>query len=164
MRARFCGVCSFSCFYIKIASSNFNFSGTWTPSFFEFTSKMSKFHENEHSPGLKYCVFSRIDRMFLWKTVLVNIIHNSPCLPVCNLYLCCCSWYGSPHIQKVASTNALTTSRKRPSCKPTRTFKISQHHIDHTYHLPLISLFAMPWCKGFNLSNWIIYNSSCSIF
>ena len=28
------------------------FSGTWTPSFFEFTGKLSKIQENEHTPGV----------------------------------------------------------------------------------------------------------------
>ena len=29
------------------------FSGAWTPTFCEFTRKMSKFHENEHTPDRK---------------------------------------------------------------------------------------------------------------
>ena len=41
---------SFSCLNIEIAYSNFTFCGASTPSFFEFTWKMSKFQENEHTP------------------------------------------------------------------------------------------------------------------
>ena len=39
-----------SCFCIEIAYSNFNFCGSWTPSFFELNWKLSKFQENEHTP------------------------------------------------------------------------------------------------------------------
>ena len=46
---------SFSCFCIEIAYSNFNFCGTWTSSFFEFTWKMSTFQENEHTPAKSKC-------------------------------------------------------------------------------------------------------------
>ena len=40
----------FSHFNIAIAYSNSTFCGAWTPSFCEFTRKMSKFQENEHTP------------------------------------------------------------------------------------------------------------------
>ena len=41
----------FAHFYIAIAYSNSTFCGTWTPSFCEFTWKLSKFQQNEHTPG-----------------------------------------------------------------------------------------------------------------
>ena len=43
----------FSHFYIAIAYSDSTFCHAWTRSFCEFTWKMSKFQENEHTPGLK---------------------------------------------------------------------------------------------------------------
>ena len=54
---------NFSCFDTEIAYSNFIFCGSWTPSFVEFIWKMSKFQENEHTPGPftwlnKDCVFA----------------------------------------------------------------------------------------------------------
>ena len=39
----------FFCFNIEIAYSNFTFCGDWTPSFFEFTWKLFKFQQNEHT-------------------------------------------------------------------------------------------------------------------
>ena len=45
-------LCSLSCFYIEIAYSNFTLCGPWTPSFFAFTWKITKFQENEHTPGV----------------------------------------------------------------------------------------------------------------
>ena len=44
----------FSHFYIEIAYSNFTFCGAWTPSFCEFTWKLSKFQQNEHTPGNQF--------------------------------------------------------------------------------------------------------------
>ena len=41
----------FSHFYIAIAYSNSTFCGAWTPSFCEFTWKLSKFQQNEHTPA-----------------------------------------------------------------------------------------------------------------
>ena len=41
----------FSCFNIEIAYSGFTFCCAWSPSFFEFIWKVSKFQENEHTPG-----------------------------------------------------------------------------------------------------------------
>ena len=41
---------SFSCFNIEIAYSNFTFCGAWTPSFFAFRWKLSKFQENAQTP------------------------------------------------------------------------------------------------------------------
>ena len=41
----------FSHFYIAIAYSNSTFCGSWTPSFSEFTWKLSKFQQNEHTQG-----------------------------------------------------------------------------------------------------------------
>ena len=38
-------------FYIAIAYLNSTFCGAWTPSFCEFTRKMSKFQQNEHTPA-----------------------------------------------------------------------------------------------------------------
>ena len=43
---------TFSHFYIAIAYSNSTFCGTWTPIFCEFTWKLSKFQQNEHTPGV----------------------------------------------------------------------------------------------------------------
>ena len=40
----------FSHFNIAIAYSNSTFCGAWTPSFCEFTWKLSKFQQNEHTP------------------------------------------------------------------------------------------------------------------
>ena len=40
----------FSHFYIATAYSNFTFFDAWTPSFCEFTGKMSKFQQNDHIP------------------------------------------------------------------------------------------------------------------
>ena len=42
----------FSHFNIAIAYSNSTFCGAWTPSFWEFTWKLSKFQQNEHTPAL----------------------------------------------------------------------------------------------------------------
>ena len=44
----------FSHFNIAIVYSNSTFCGAWAPSFCEFSSKLSKFQENEHTPGLSY--------------------------------------------------------------------------------------------------------------
>ena len=44
--------CSFSCFNIEIANSNFTFCGAWTPSFCVFSWKLSQIQENEHTPVL----------------------------------------------------------------------------------------------------------------
>ena len=41
----------FSHFNIAITYSNSTFCGVWTPSFCEFTWKLSKFQQNEHTPG-----------------------------------------------------------------------------------------------------------------
>ena len=43
---------SYSCFNIEIAYLNFTFCSAWTPSFFEFTWKMTKFQENEQTADL----------------------------------------------------------------------------------------------------------------
>ena len=51
----------FSHFYIAIAYSNSTFCGTWTPSFYEFTWKLSKFQQNEHTP---WCSFRWILAVF----------------------------------------------------------------------------------------------------
>ena len=40
----------FSHFNIAIAYSNSTFCGTWTSCFYEFTWKLAKFQQNEHTP------------------------------------------------------------------------------------------------------------------
>ena len=50
----------FSDFNIAIAYSNSTFCGARTPSFCEFTLKLSEFQENEHTPELRWN-FSSID-------------------------------------------------------------------------------------------------------
>ena len=52
---RFCAVCAYS---------NFTFCGGWTPSFFEFTWKMSKFQQNEHTPETP--PLGQISFIFMW--------------------------------------------------------------------------------------------------
>ena len=58
----------FSHFCIAIAYSNSTFCGAWTPSFCEFTGKLSKFQENEHTPEW-------ITRGFRGVLVLLKVLH-----------------------------------------------------------------------------------------
>ena len=51
---------SFSGFNIEIGYSNFTFCGTWTPSFFQFTWKMSKFQQNKHTSGSLMAKFQNL--------------------------------------------------------------------------------------------------------
>ena len=55
----------FSHFYIAIAYSSSTFCGTWTPSFCEFTLKLSKFQQNEHIPGLlnSFKIFKQLTQL-----------------------------------------------------------------------------------------------------
>ena len=70
----------FSHFYVAIAHSNSTFHGAWTPSFCEFTWKLSKFQQNEHTPGnqdplwksckLMSCTWSEIASSAMISTLL----------------------------------------------------------------------------------------------
>ena len=52
----------FSHFYIAIDYSNPTFCGALTPSFCEFTWKLSKFQQNEHTPDLLFWIFKLCHR------------------------------------------------------------------------------------------------------
>ena len=60
-----------SCAYIAIAYSNSIFCGTWTPSFCEFTEKLSKFQENEHTPDIMSSLWLLIGQ--LTHTIMLQV-------------------------------------------------------------------------------------------
>ena len=59
----------FSHFNIAIAYSKSTFCGAWTPSFCEFTGKLCKFQENEHTPVINILVIAQMDKTELRENV-----------------------------------------------------------------------------------------------
>ena len=68
----------FSHFNIAIAYSNSTFCGAWTPSFCEFTWKLPKFKENEHTPGMHSCLFY-IYRYYCLKFICCQMVISLGC-------------------------------------------------------------------------------------